>query len=127
MRMQQSPKPRAGSERARCRDKRAPAGTERDNGRPSLPPPTVCTSNLPADGSDATYLWPPAAVPPGGREAGGLRGDPAGDGDDGHGAVPRRGAAEGPRAGAAGLRRHARRRRWQRRLHHPAFRRRCHE
>jgi hypothetical protein len=67
---------------------------------------------------------PPAAVPPGVREAGGLRGDAAGDGDGGDGAVPRRGAAEGPRAGAAGLRRHTRRRR--RRLH-PAFRRRCHE
>ena len=67
---------------------------------------------------------PPAAVPPGGREAGGVRGGAAGDGDGGDGAVPRRGAAEGPRAGAAGLRRHARRRR--RRLH-PAFRRRRHE
>ena len=72
----------------------------------------------------AARAGPPAAVPPGGRAAGGVPGHPAGVRDGGDRAVPRRGAAEGPRPGAPGLRRHARRRR--RRLH-PAFRRQRHE
>jgi hypothetical protein len=50
---QQSPKPRAGE--AQRRDKQATASSQRDNGRPSLPPPPVCSLRLPVDGSDATY------------------------------------------------------------------------
>lgn len=70
----------------------------------------------------------PAAVPPGGREAGCVPGEPAAARDGGDRTVPRRGAAAGPRAGAPGLRRRARRRRRRRRrLRHPAFRRRRHE